>query len=104
MRGCGDSVFLIPDIPRSGQVTAQAQDAINLLDYLSIQKGGLVGHNWGAHAAYLVAALWPGRVERLITASVGYETGMKPGDKIPLQQVHAYWYQWFFHSERGQRP
>ena len=101
MRGCGGSVFPDPNTPRSGQVTAQAQDAIDLLDQLGIAKVLLVGHDWGAHAAYLVAALWPERVERLVTASVGYQTGMLSGDTIPIAQIHAYWYQWFFHTERG---
>jgi pimeloyl-ACP methyl ester carboxylesterase len=101
MRGCGGSIFLDPNTPRSGQTTALAQDAIDLLDHLGIQKVTLVGHDWGARAGYLVAALWPERVEKLVVASVGYETGIKAGDKIPPEQIHAYWYQWFFHSERG---
>ena len=101
MRGCGGSVFPNPDTPRSGQAVAQAQDAIDLLDHLGIAHVVLVGHDWGAHAAYLVAALWPERVERLVTASVGYQTGIMPGNKIPVEQIHAYWYQWFFHTERG---
>jgi pimeloyl-ACP methyl ester carboxylesterase len=101
MRGCGDSVFLDPNTPRSGQTTALAQDAIDLLDHLGIEKVTLVGHDWGARAGYLVAALWPERVEKLVVASVGYETGIKPGDQLAPAQIHAYWYQWFFHSERG---
>ena len=101
MRGCGGSVFLSPDTPRSGQATALAQDAIDLLDHLGIEKVTLVGHDWGARAGYLVAALWPARVEKLVVASVGYETGIKPGDQLPPAQIHAYWYLWFFHSERG---
>jgi pimeloyl-ACP methyl ester carboxylesterase len=101
MRGCGGSVFLDPNTLRSGQTTALAQDVIDLLDHLGIEKVTLVGHDWGARAGYLVAALWPERVERLVVASVGYETGIKPGDQLSPAQVHAYWYQWFFHSERG---
>ncbi len=101
MRGCGGSVFRDTDTPRSGQTTALAQDAIDLLDHLGIEKVLLVGHDWGARAAYVLAALWPERIERLIAISVGYETGIKPGDQIPVEQLHAYWYQWFFHSERG---
>ena len=101
VRGCGGTTFLHPDTPRSGQVTALAQDAIDLLDGLGIERVTVVGHDWGARADYLLAALWPARVERLIVLAVGYETGIKPGNKIPVAQVHAYWYQWFFHSERG---
>ncbi|MGI4835855.1 MAG: alpha/beta fold hydrolase [Janthinobacterium lividum] len=101
MRGCAGSAFLAMDTMRSGQTTALAQDAIDLLDALGIEKVTLVGHDWGARASYLVAALWPARVEKLVVASVGYETGIKPGNEIKFEQVHAYWYQWFFHSERG---
>ena len=101
IRGCGGSVFLGADTPRSGQSTALAQDAIDLLDHLGIDKVVLVGHDWGARTAYLLAALWPERIERMVAISVGYETGIKSGDKIPIEQVHAFWYQWFFHSERG---
>jgi pimeloyl-ACP methyl ester carboxylesterase len=101
MRGCGGSTFLDATTPRSGQTTALAQDAIDLLDHLSIEKVVLVGHDWGARAAYVLAALWPERIERMVVMSVGYETGIKPGDKMPVEQIHAYWYQWFFHSERG---
>jgi len=101
MRGCGGSVFLNAGTPRSGQATALAQDAIDLLDHLGIGQVVLVGHDWGARAAYLIAALWPARVARLVAISVGYETGIKPGDQLAIEQVQAYWYQWFFHSEQG---
>jgi pimeloyl-ACP methyl ester carboxylesterase len=101
MRGCGGSVFRDPSTPRTGQTTALAQDAIDLLDHLGIEQVVLVGHDWGARAAYVLAALWPERIKRMVAISVGYETGIKPGDQIPVEQVHAYWYQWFFHSERG---
>jgi len=101
MRGCAGSIFLDSNTPRSGQVTALAQDAIDLLDHLGLDKVVLVGHDWGARAAYVLAALWPERIERLVAVSVGYETGSKPGNELNIEQVHAYWYQWFFHSERG---
>ena len=101
VRGCANSVFLAADTPRSGQMTALAQDAIDLLDHLGIGKVVLVGHDWGARAGYLLAALWPERVERLVALATGYETGIKPGNEISVDQIHAYWYQWFFHSERG---
>ncbi len=101
MRGCGGSIFLSRDTLRSGQTTALAQDVIDLLDHLGIKKVTLIGHDWGARASYLVAALWPRRVEKLVVASVGSETGIKPGNKIMTEQIHAYWYQRFFHTECG---
>ena len=101
IRGCGGSIFLDSHTPRSGQVTAMAQDAIDLLDHLGIDQVVLVGHDWGARAAYVLAALWPARIARMVVVSVGYETGIKPGNELNIDQVRAYWYQWFFHSERG---
>jgi len=101
IRGCAGSVFRDADTLRSGQVTALAQDAIDLLDALGVSTATVVGHDWGARAGYVLAALWPERVEKLVVASVGYEIGSKPGNELKPEQVHAYWYQWFFHSERG---
>ncbi|RZK57201.1 MAG: alpha/beta hydrolase, partial [Hymenobacter sp.] len=48
VRGCGGTVFLDPTTMRSGQSTALAQDTIDLLDGLGIDKVTLVGHDWGA--------------------------------------------------------
>src|SRR3989441_3412303 len=60
----------------------------------------LVGHDWGARAAYIAAGLWPGRVQGLVALSVGYGTST-PKDQISYDQARAYWYQWYFGLERG---
>ena len=101
LRGYGPTTFLSPETMRSGQTTAFAQDAIDLLDALGIERVTVVGHDWGARAGYVLAALWPERVERLVVAAAGYETGVKPGWEVKPAQGHAYWYQWFWHTERG---
>ena len=41
VRGCGPTRFLSPAVPRSGQVTARARDVLQLMDALSIERGGL---------------------------------------------------------------
>src|SRR5262249_15136980 len=61
----------------------------------------LVGHDWGARAAYVMAALWPERVERLVALSVGYGTNNNPGFRPSYEQAQRYWYHWFFHLDRG---
>ncbi len=101
LRGYGSTTFRDPATMRSGQVTALAQDAIDLLDALGIERVTVLGHDWGARTGYALAALWPERVEKLFALAVGYETGVKPGWQIPPAQGHAYWYQWFWHTERG---
>jgi pimeloyl-ACP methyl ester carboxylesterase len=60
------------DIPADGdyRVAAFAHDVISIADALNAETFSIVGHNWGALTAYAVANLAPGRVTRLITASV----------------------------------
>ena len=101
LRGFGATRFRLPSTPRTGQETALASDAIQLLDALGIERATVVGHDWGARLAYPLAALWPERVENLVTISVPYQTGITSGAKLAYPQGHAYWYQWFFASERG---
>jgi len=101
LRGFGPTRFLDPATPRSGQLTALAQDAVELLDALGVSRCVLVGHDWGARAAYIIAALWPERVERLVALSVGYGTNNNPGFRPSYEQAQRYWYHWFFHLDRG---
>jgi pimeloyl-ACP methyl ester carboxylesterase len=101
LRGFGPTRFLDPATPRSGQITALAHDAVDLLDALAVPKVVLVGHDWGARVAYVLAALWPQRVERLLALSVGYGTSRKPNQGLSYPQSRDYWYQWLFHTERG---
>jgi pimeloyl-ACP methyl ester carboxylesterase len=79
-----------------------ANDAVQLLEALNVGRAVVVGHDWDARIGYTMAALWPERVERLIVMSVPYESGIKSGAKINYRQQQAFWYQWFFGSERGQ--
>ena len=103
LRGYGPTTFRHRHHMRSGQVVAFAQDAIDLLDALKIERAVVVGHDWGARAGYALAALFPDRVERLVALAGGYETGIMPGDQISPPQAHAYWYQWFWHTKQGEQ-
>lgn len=101
LRGFGPTAFLSTKEMRSGQMTALAQDAIHLLDALEIDRTFVVGHDWGGRLGYVMAALWPERVQKLIVLSVGYEARMMHGEELAPPQASAYWYQWFFHTERA---
>ncbi len=101
LRGFGSTRFRDPSAPRTAQMTTMACDALQLLDGLGIERATVVGHDWGARIAYVLAALWPKRVERLVTVSVPYQTGIPSGAEMNYRQGHAYWYQWFFASDRG---
>ncbi len=99
LRGFGPTKFLDPLTRRSGQMTAIAQDAKDFADALGLEKFTLVGHDWGGRAAYLFAANWPERLERLVALSVPYGGG--PNQPLSPAQRKAYWYQWFFGTEQA---
>src|SRR5256714_12274615 len=47
------------------------RDVTGILDALGIERAHVVGHDWGAGVAWLVAALAPERVDRLVPVSFG---------------------------------
>ena len=84
---------------RSGEMVAMAQDAIDLADALKLETFAVVGHDWGARIAYVLAAVHPERATRICALSVGWQPGELPTPA--LEQVRKYWYQWFMATERG---
>lgn len=102
LRGYGPTRFLRADTPRSGQQAAMGQDILALLDALAIDSALLVGYDWGGRGACIVAALWPQRVRGLVSIG-GYliqdiAHAMEPDE--PEYEL-PYWYQYYFHNERG---
>jgi pimeloyl-ACP methyl ester carboxylesterase len=61
LRGYGETAFLSPSTPRSGEQAALGQDLLDLMDALGFSRAALVGFDWGGRAACIVAALWPRR-------------------------------------------
>lgn len=104
LRGYGPTRFLSEDTPRSGQQAALAQDLLELMDALEISSATLAGYDWGGRAACIVAALWPQRVDGLVTGN-GYNIQNIPQAIWPSspENEQRYWYQWYFHGERGRR-
>ncbi|WP_299860538.1 alpha/beta hydrolase [uncultured Hoeflea sp.] len=102
LRGFGGTSFLSAKTPRSGQQAALGADLLAFLDALEIERAVLGGYDWGGRAACIVAALWPERVTALVSGNSyniqDIANAMVPSDP---QMEAAYWYQYFFHSERG---
>jgi pimeloyl-ACP methyl ester carboxylesterase len=102
LRGYGPTRFLSPDTPRSGQQAVLGHDLLALLDALQIRDAVLAGYDWGGRAACVVAALWPERARGLVSGG-GYNIqdiarSMEPQ---PPERELGFWYQYYFHSERG---
>jgi pimeloyl-ACP methyl ester carboxylesterase len=102
LRGFGPTRFLESETPRSGQQGALGADLRDFMDALSIPRAILAGYDWGGRAACVVAALWPERVRALVSIT-GYAIQDIPASSkpAPAEQEHRYWYQWYFHTERG---
>jgi pimeloyl-ACP methyl ester carboxylesterase len=101
VRGYGETHFRDRQTPRSGQYTALARDIIDFADALGLRRFTLVGHDWGASAAYILAALYPERLESLVTLAVGYYGADTPKQRLAPAQARAYWYQWYFNMPQG---
>ncbi len=102
LRGYGPTRFRSAATPRSGQQAVLAHDLLALMDALSIPQAVLAGYDWGGRAACIVAALWPERVRSLVSA-IGYNVHDIPNAGKPStpENEHRYWYQYYFHGERG---
>ncbi|TMG29080.1 MAG: alpha/beta hydrolase [Chloroflexi bacterium] len=69
------------------------RDVTGILDALRIERAHVVGHDWSAGVAWLLAALVPERVDRLVAISVGAPgTGAKPS----LEELQKGWYRLLF--------
>ena len=104
LRGYGPTRFLADATPRSGEQAALGADLRALLDALGIARAVLAGYDWGGRAACIVAALWPARVRGLVTQN-GYNIQdiARSGEPLAPEAEHRYWYQYYFHAERGRR-
>jgi pimeloyl-ACP methyl ester carboxylesterase len=91
MRGRGRSSK--PDAVSEYRLSSMVADVTAILDALRIDRAHVVGHDWGAAVAWLVAALAPQRVNRLVAISVGAPgAGVKP----TLEEFQKGWYRLLF--------
>jgi pimeloyl-ACP methyl ester carboxylesterase len=102
LRGFGPTRFLSAETPRSGQQAALGHDLLEMMNALAVERAIVAGYDWGGRAACIVAALWPERVCGLVTVN-GYNIQDIAGSGEPQDpaQERRYWYQWYFHTERG---
>jgi pimeloyl-ACP methyl ester carboxylesterase len=103
LRGYGPTRFLRADEPRMAQQAALGQDLLDFMDELDIRQATLGGYDWGGRAACIAAILAPERVKGLVTCG-GYNVqhpGRAATTPASAEQERAYWYQWYFHTERG---
>jgi pimeloyl-ACP methyl ester carboxylesterase len=69
-------------------------DMTGLLDALGVESAHVVGHDWGAAVAWVMAMSHPDRVQKLVVVSVGH-----PSTPWSLRQHEMGWYELFFQFE-----
>jgi pimeloyl-ACP methyl ester carboxylesterase len=102
LRGFGDTRFLSANTVRNGEPAAMAQDAIDFMDALRIERAILGAFDLGGRSANIIAALSPKRVRGLVAVS-GYLISSPESNKQPLppDAEYQWWYQFYFATERG---
>jgi pimeloyl-ACP methyl ester carboxylesterase/ribosomal protein S18 acetylase RimI-like enzyme len=104
LRGFGPTRFLTPETPRSGEQAALGADLVALMDALHIERAVLGGYDWGGRAACVVSAIWPERVIALVSGnSYNIQDIARAMEPAAPSEEAAFWYQYYFHSERGRR-
>ena len=68
-------------------------DVVGVLDHLGIPRAHLVGHDWGAAIAWMVAALVPDRVASITALSVGHPSSFRAAG---WRQRELSWYMLLF--------
>lgn len=71
---------------------ALGRDVLALIEALGAKNADVIGHDWGAYAAYCAANLDAARIRRLVLMSVPHIGGAVQS----LKQLRRSWYIWFF--------
>jgi pimeloyl-ACP methyl ester carboxylesterase len=102
LRGFGPTRLLDPNAPRMAQQAAIGQDLLDFMDALGLDRVALAGYDWGGRAGCIASILAPERVRALVTIG-GYNVQNTLGPPRPASAIEerAYWYQWYFNTERG---
>jgi pimeloyl-ACP methyl ester carboxylesterase len=104
LRGYGPTRLLDAVAPRMAQQAAIGQDLLDFIDALALPRVALAGYDWGGRAACIGAIVAPARVRALVTIG-GYnvQNTVAPSPPASAAQERAFWYQWYFNTERGRR-
>jgi pimeloyl-ACP methyl ester carboxylesterase len=94
LRGFGASER--PEGVENYRVTLLVDDLLELLDD---EPAHIVGHDWGAGIAWVLAALHPHRVRSLAALSVGHPNASRPRS---LESREKAWYQLLFQFEEAE--
>jgi pimeloyl-ACP methyl ester carboxylesterase len=79
-------------IPADGRYDTDtlAADAVALIEALGEERAIVIGHDWGASAAYGAAAIAPERVKQLVVFAIPHPRAMKPTPALVWKVRHFF--------------
>src|SRR5215213_5592847 len=78
------------------RVDEMVKDIVGLIDALDYEKVNLVGHDWGAGVAWMLAHQHPERLHRLSIMNVPHPLVMRRFVQRDFEQMRRSWYIFFF--------
>jgi pimeloyl-ACP methyl ester carboxylesterase len=85
-----------PQGVKSYDVYTLVNDIIGLIDALGYEKVNLVGHDWGAVVAWILANKYPERLHKLGIMNVPHPAVMKRFLQRDIEQIRRSWYVFYF--------
>ena len=82
----------------SYRALATGQDVLALIEALGAEQADLIGHDFGARAAYAAASLDATRIRKLVGLAVPYGKGLPTAFVADGDQQRRSWYMFFFHT------
>ncbi len=74
-------------------VRTLGQDVASLIDALGEDRAIVVGHDWGAIAAYEAAFIAPEKISHLVALSIPHPRGVQPSFELLSKASHFLYYQ-----------
>ena len=87
-----------PAADNNFSANALGDDLLQIMDSLDYHQAIVVGHDWGAGAAYAAAVAAPERISHLITSAVPYGPGLMQAMAGNGDQQRRSWYVFFFQT------
>lgn len=78
-----------PEGPGAYRDDLLAADVLGLIDHYGVSRAHLLGHDWGAHVAWVLAATHPERVSTLTAVSVPHPTAYAAAFRQSAEQREA---------------
>ena len=101
LRGSGGTAFLDDATVRDGTGAALAQDVLDLVDGPGLDRVAVVGHDWGARAAFTLAAVAPNRLTAVVALALAYQPRGAFVVPASFSQARLFWYQWLMYVDEG---